>query len=245
MMETASDKRIINCVESCLKSHFSGNNFPKLLASKHVKFYLNGIRRGEQIAQKLIPFLKKKNVAVLDFGSGYGLVSLGLSKVFNGTIKGIDSDQKSINIAKKWLKISSIKHINFENIDIKHLKKFDVIVSTDVLEHVSDRLLYLKLLRNHLKKEGLLYIKTTNRLCIYNFLLDNHYWMPLVSVLNKNTRNKILSFMLKRDVDDVGDYSFKWELENLFKKSGFQTIKDFRPFNYFLMAHEYLLRKKD
>jgi len=239
-----NDRLVLNYAKTYLVSYYKKNNFSKTLIEKNVKFNLDGVRREANIGEKIMPFIGKDNLKVLDFGCGSGLVSYGLSKVLGGSITGVDTDNEMIRISKRWLKRSKINNIHFINMDVRRFdERFDLIVCTDVLEHVSDRRKCLNILYEHLNPNGLLYLKTTNRLCAYNFLFDNHYMIPFVSVLEKNLRNKITSFILGKRTDDVVDYSVKWELEDQFHNVGFQIVKDFRPFNHFLMAHEYLVEK--
>lgn len=218
--------------------------------NKHVKYHLAGIKRGENCAIKVAPFIRKKNIAILDFGCGSGLFALGLHKILNGKIKGIDIDNELIETAKTWLRLNPIKKIDFKSLDVR-IKKleqgFDLIFANDLLEHVPDRLEYLRLLEKQLKIDGLIYIKTTNRLNICNIFQDEHVGIPFVCVLPKIMRNKIISnqvisHLIKRKESPIFDYSFKWELERLFKESGFKILKDFNPMP-FLGSHEYLLKK--
>lgn len=219
---------------------------PNNLLNKYVKYALSGIRRGKILAQKIVPFIHNKNLEILDFGSGNGLPAYGMAKIFDGNITGIEINQESLKTAKTWLKKSGINNISFEDTNIENIKrKFDLIVANNVLEHVPNRLQYLNLLNSLLKSKGYLYVKTTNRICVYNIFRDNHVNLPFICILNKKIRNKIIRKVLKLKSNDIFDYSFKWELQNLFKKSSFEIVKDFRPFNHFFMAHEYLVRRKD
>jgi len=240
------DDELMKNAKMYLVSYYRKNNLSEKLIQKYIKFHLDGVRRGVDIGKKIKFFSGKSHLKILDFGSGSGLVSYGISKVLRGEITGIDTDDEMIHISKGWLKKSKVSNINFINADIRKFdRKFDLIVCTDVLEHVPNRKEYLHILQDSLNPNGLLYIKTTNRLCAYNFMIDNHFMVPFVAVLEKNLRNKIISYLLSKKIDGVFDYSFKWELEGLFHDAGFQIVKDFRPFSYFLMAHEYLIKKVD
>ena len=90
--------------------------------------------------EKCIDPYQDKIKAALDFGCGPGPVLAGLLKE-----KGFEVD-----IYDKYFAPEKI----FEN------KKYDLITSTEVLEHLADPLETLKTLKNHLNKNGILAIMT-------------------------------------------------------------------------------------
>lgn len=84
---------------------------------------------------------------VLDIGCGVGLVSINIaSKLPNSNIIGIDINKENINIAKKLLKEKNLENLDFILGDITKQKniKADVVVLSNVLEHIQDRIGFLK-----------------------------------------------------------------------------------------------------
>ncbi len=80
-------------------------------------------------------------------------------------VTGIDASKKNINIAKIHAKKKKLK-INYvtsspEKLKIK--KKFDVILSMEIIEHVSDLDYFIKSCSNLLKKNGVMFVATINR----------------------------------------------------------------------------------
>jgi 2-polyprenyl-3-methyl-5-hydroxy-6-metoxy-1,4-benzoquinol methylase len=108
------------------------------------------------------PYCEDK--VVLDFGSGGGYGLIHLSKYAKKVI-GVDIDQTAVDYCKK--------HITAPNVDVLKIagdyslpfrdNSFDVIVTFQVIEHVSEVLEYLKSLKRVLKPRGTLLLSTPNR----------------------------------------------------------------------------------
>ena len=93
------------------------------------------------------------NLSLRDIGCGGGLLSEPMYKL-GAKVTGIDASKKNINIAKIHAKKKKLK-INYvtsspEKLKIK--KKFDVILSMEIIEHVSDLDYFIKSCSNLLKK---------------------------------------------------------------------------------------------
>lgn len=92
---------------------------------------------------KMINDINPKNV--LDLGCGSGLLENELLKLgFNGEITAIDGSSEMLNIAK-GLCGDKVKFIQADlDKEIKFKKKFDVIVTINVLFFIKDKTLFLK-----------------------------------------------------------------------------------------------------
>lgn len=104
-----------------------------------------------------------KDKEILDFGCGVGGKDFELLKYSPKKIIGIDLSQRNIKYAKKIIKSSSKKFLFFENknlLDFKENKKFDVIISYTVFEHVERRFLLeiLNKMYDLLKDDGIIII---------------------------------------------------------------------------------------
>ncbi|ANW97035.1 hypothetical protein AXE80_12400 [Wenyingzhuangia fucanilytica] len=95
---------------------------------------------------------------VLDMGSGSGYGSKILSEKAKTTI-GVDIDEESIKYANEHY---SSYNTNFTTISNLENKKFDIITSFQVIEHVFDLNEYVKTISKYLKDDGLVYISTPN-----------------------------------------------------------------------------------
>lgn len=102
---------------------------------------------------------------VLDIGCGYGLISSILKNKGNFVI-ALDISRKMVLEARRRGLIAYQCDIENEDIPIRY--KFDVILMTEVLEHLLDPIPVLRRIKRNLKKEGLLYISTPNCAYWYN-----------------------------------------------------------------------------
>lgn len=76
-------------------------------------------------------FKNSPNLKILEVGSGTGCVSIALKKHLKANVEGMDICEKTLEIAFENAKANDVK-INFRKSDIlkvKHLKKYEVIVS--------------------------------------------------------------------------------------------------------------------
>ena len=98
---------------------------------------IDGYKYGEDtiLLFKLIQdSLNKKNIKLLDIGTGNGILAILLSdNEFISELIGIDIQEENIERAKKALKLNKIeKNIQFECMDVKEYKNsnyFDIIIS--------------------------------------------------------------------------------------------------------------------
>ncbi|GAL84068.1 methyltransferase domain protein [Sporocytophaga myxococcoides] len=160
------------------------------------------------ILPKIIELLdKKKNKCILDLGCGNGLMTKAILEM-GYDIYGIDASETVINIASKshpnrfFLQDISDKNLPVEIID----KKFDTIISTEVIEHIYNPYQYLafcsKIFENN-RHEGQLILSTPYHGYLKNLALavsgkmDFHYH-PLsvgghIKFWSKNTLGKLLT----------------------------------------------------
>jgi len=127
---------------------------------------------------------KMQNYNFLDLGCGGGLICESLARL-GGHVTGIDFVEKNIEVAKFHAKKNNLK-INYYIQDIEKLsliKKYDVIILFEVLEHIDHWESVLKKIKKNLKNNGLLFISTINRNIISNIfaikLAENILnWVP-------------------------------------------------------------------
>lgn len=102
-----------------------------------------------------------QNITIADFGCGRGWSSKKLSAF--GSVTGFDISEKAVENAKR-----SFPNINFVCIDAagnlsdEDRGKYDVVVSSEVIEHLIDQKSYLKNIESLLKKDGKYIITTPN-----------------------------------------------------------------------------------
>ena len=126
-----------------------------------------------------------KTINILDIGCGGGLLSEPMSRL-GANVVGIDASKKNIEVAKFHAKKNKLK-INYICTSpeiLKIQKKFDVILSMEIVEHVEDINFFIKKSSELLKKNGLMFIATLNKtLKSYMFaIVGAEYilkWLPI------------------------------------------------------------------
>lgn len=105
----------------------------------------------------LSPYIKDKNISIMDVGCGNGVLLERLNKLGFTNLYGVDPSPSCVNIINKLLnkkaQLGTITNIPFDNI------KVDIIILSHVLEHVIDLQLSLKNIDNKISKGGLIYVE--------------------------------------------------------------------------------------
>ena len=111
---------------------YGKNIHPKHKLTRYHNFFIDRINNGE---------------TVLDVGCGYGAVARSIAKSKKlSTIYGIDVDSEKINQARSYDKLDNLFFI-IGNAEREINYKADVVVLSNVLEHISSRIEFLKNIR--------------------------------------------------------------------------------------------------
>lgn len=130
--------------ENNIASHYIGEKGKDYLYNET----LNHL--GYQLQKKFyIPYLNKK-MNVLDFGCGTGSLIVALQP-YVGSIEGLEINENPRSIAT--IQQNLIVHESLET--LPDSKKYDVIISNHVLEHIPNVVDTLKKLHNHLVPGGI------------------------------------------------------------------------------------------
>ena len=108
-------------------------------------------------------------LSCLDVGCGGGILSEKLKRL-GASVTGIDASKSSIDIAKEHAKNSRLeinyKYITTSNLlqiyEQKALNKFDIVIASEVIEHVNDRKKFLSDISNLCRPGGLVVFTTIN-----------------------------------------------------------------------------------
>lgn len=109
---------------------------PKHKVTNYHKFFVDRISNGE---------------TVLDVGCGNGIVAMDIaSQRPKSNVIGVDINAKNIEKANKLKKDALLKNLNFISGDICDQKEIncDVVILSNIIEHISDRSLFLKKIIN-------------------------------------------------------------------------------------------------
>jgi 2-polyprenyl-3-methyl-5-hydroxy-6-metoxy-1,4-benzoquinol methylase len=108
----------------------------------------------------LKPLILKQNLTILDYGCGVGTVDFYLASK-GSRIMGIDISRDAIKVCRESAKkIGVSDRTKFEDINFKSLSTYDLIICSEIIEHVPDDLILLRKLTKHLKIKGYLYVST-------------------------------------------------------------------------------------
>ena len=154
-------------------------------------------------------FFKKKNLEVLDIGSGIGIFLYEMKK--NGwKVSGIESDKQFADYSNKRHKL---------NVHCKDLfkfnpkKKFNLITLNKVLEHVKNPIKMLKKCKDFLKKDGLVHIELPSVRSKKNgknseeFCIEHHQVFSQQSLKFLISKSGMEPLMLKDIMDPSGKYT--------------------------------------
>jgi 2-polyprenyl-3-methyl-5-hydroxy-6-metoxy-1,4-benzoquinol methylase len=193
------------------------NNYQLNYAARKPQMYNKTSR--ERKSYRIIKILedyfgksKLKNLTLLDIGSSTGIMDSILARKLKKVI-GIDIDKKAVDFAKK-LERENLKFMveDAMNLSFKD-NSFDVVVCTQVYEHVpSAKRLFLEIYRV-LKPGGVCYLAAINKLWPW----EPHYNLPLLSWFPKKFANFYvrLSGRAKEYYENPKTY---WGLKRLTKK---------------------------
>ena len=157
--------------------------------------------RIEFITQNSTRILKKGNTGVnllgglncLDIGCGGGILSEKLRRL-GANVTGIDASKSSIDIAKEHAKKSRLE-INYkcittsELLEIKEekaLNKFDLVIASEVIEHVYNRKIFLSDISNLCRPGGLVIFTTINN-SVLGILLGKYFAEDILKILPSGT----------------------------------------------------------
>ena len=197
-----------------------------------------------EIAQSIIK--EGMNVLEIGCGDGYGANMLADS---GARITALDIDTPTINFARHKYKKDNLSFDTYNGKDIPFQDhSFDLILSFQVIEHVSDIDSYFHVISQLLKPQGIFLITTPNR--SYRLTEGQHPWNPFhITEYNKESIEKlaqkhlpefrIYSITADQEVLNIekercrpmrSDYNDK-EFHYIFKRTNFAdyyTTNDFR-----------------
>ena len=182
--------------------------------------------------------MDQKDIKILDFGCGSGIYVTILLLMGYKNSKGVDIVKKFNNQVIKNLKFSEQ---TFELIDGKLPypdKTFDLINSSQVLEHVKDIDLYYREAARVLKDNGVCLFSFPHRLQIY----DTHSGTYIIHWFPKILREKLYDIFSKQRGEYLNDYLYLKTLTyhkkiskkyfSVFRNISFQRLKNFNKNNY-------------
>jgi 2-polyprenyl-3-methyl-5-hydroxy-6-metoxy-1,4-benzoquinol methylase len=127
-----------------------------------------------------------KECKVLDAGSGMGYGSAYLAKNGSHYVVGLELSKRSVKFSRKYFKLPNLVYQQMDLQNIKGIEphQFDIIFSSNVLEHIPDVTAFLRNVRKLIKPEGALIAAvppiTNNLELMANLSISDHLniWSP-------------------------------------------------------------------
>ena len=146
--------------------------------------------RASLILNQLSPLINNQKCRILDIGCGScgiakALARENLNVIATDIVLTDDSRHLPDNVSNLQLVQADGRALCFAP------KSFDGIILADTLEHVQNPGQVLEQISNCLNDSGWVYITTPNKWSPFNFLMDPHTSLPIVSILPKNITRKI------------------------------------------------------
>lgn len=158
----------------------------------HEKAYLRTVGRRWQYIQKALDTYRQAHttdaISVLDAGCGDGLIEKYLKE--SADINIVAVDYNPVRVKRIAEEFENIKVIEADLVSLDLHREFDIIICSQVLEHIDEDDRVLKNLHRHLKTAGILILGVPNEGC---FLAQ--------------IRNRFLQPQIGRTTDHVNFYT--------------------------------------
>ena len=202
------------------------------LSNARIEFIKNNASRiisGNKIETKFLDGLE-----CLDIGCGGGVLSERLCRL-GAKVTGIDASESSINMAKEhsWKSRLEIEYkcITTSNLlkskKDKLLKKFDIVIASEVIEHVNERKIFLSDISKLCRSGGLVVFTTINK-SFLGIILGKFFAENILNVVPKNTHNpekfispqELSSEAQEHNIilDNFVGFSPKFKIQNIINK---------------------------
>lgn len=123
--------------------------------------FRNGSESSKEFFNRFDGKVDFKNKTVLDIGHGLGSNCIYMAQNGASRVVGIEINEESNDFAKKKLateyqELANI--VEFRTVDDTFKEKFDIVISKNSFEHYANPEDFIKVMKQHMKKEGLLVI---------------------------------------------------------------------------------------
>lgn len=180
----------------------------------------------DDILSLLYPQLKKQlnECTVLDMGCGIGGLSIPVASKVKA-IKGIDLNRSHITVCKERADARGLDNAEFEIeslFEFQEKEQYDIVLCSDVLEHVANQEGVLGKIVSALKEGGVFYLTTNNKY----WPMEGHYGLLFLSYQSRERALKRIIRRKRGRVYNVYPLSYR-NLKGLFAKHPIEY--EFKP----------------
>ena len=166
--------------------------------------------RGKFVESVLSEVITLTGLHILDLGSGEG-----------GTAKVLSEKNEVVSFDISRIRLLQQENAQYRQVlgDSEHLpfnsSSFDVIILQDVIEHLQSKKNIIDSLHSLLKKNGIIYLSTPNKLSIFNIIADPHWGVPFISLLKRESIQKYFLGVFRKTEAARKDIAELSSLKNL------------------------------
>jgi ubiquinone/menaquinone biosynthesis C-methylase UbiE len=175
--------------------------------------------KGEKVISVLTDYFGQHkdicNMKLLDVGCSTGIQTSMLSEVFYEST-GLDIDESAVAFAQQNFKKENLKYIVGDSLKMPFEEEsFDVVVCSQVYEHVPDPKQLMSEIYRVLRIGGVCFFSAANKYCI----IEPHYFLFLLSWLPKSLANRYVRLAGKAEkyYENLYSYSKLIELTSKFE----------------------------
>lgn len=153
---------------------------------------------------------------MLDMGSGYGAICVPASRLLRSVV-AVDSDPRLLASARAWAERDGRTNLTFRRVSVLDLApdSFDIVICSDVIEHVEDQDGVAAAIARSLAPEGVYYLTTNNRW----WPMEGHFGLPFLSWLPRRWADRYVRFMGRGSRYDIHPLSLS-ETTGLLSRHG-------------------------
>jgi len=192
--------------EMAIPSYLHKNIAMRWMAHRRLEVIIEWMKENRKPAQN-----------ILDFGCGTGILLPTASNIAE-KVYGLDLQLKPARMLIEYYSISNVRLITPEIFDdIIQDEEIDLIICSEVLEHISDLTLTLNQFQKKLKSDGNLFVTAPTESNIYRIgrkLAGFHgdYHLQNASTINKKIQESFFHLVRKNSIPLPGPLAIYWAL---------------------------------
>ena len=206
---------------------------------------IKAIRKIRKIIYERISWRSGEPLRILDLGCGKGAFTNSLANIPQVEVYGTDIDQRSIEHARSQDRTRQAHYFvaNLNQLSLKN--QFDILICTDVIEHMPDTKQFMCLLRSLLKSDGILLLGVPNAWGPFELLSDlRGVVIQCIRFFRVKKLFSLIHRRMMRDISETQSYNLGsphvqhfrlGSIVQLFRHSGFK-ITGVEPLSFIIVS---------